>query len=675
MRGKRILALLCAASLCCMSLSCAAPTRGLAEGEVVQAAEEEARRQAEEEARKRAEAEAAKKAEEEAAAKRAAEEEARKRAEAEAAKKAEEEAAAKRAAEEEARRQAEAEAAKKAEEEAAAKKAAEEEARRQEEAEAAKKAEEEAAAKKAEEEAAAAKKAEEEAAAKKAEEEAAAAQKAEEEAAAAKKAEEEAAAAKKAEEEAAAAQKAEEEAAAAKKAEEEAAAAQKAEEEAAAAQKAEEEAAAANPPAEAPTEAPTPVPTEAPTEAPTEVPAPDEGVDLPTETKGEVKLSNLEVSKKEIKPGRKLVFTYKLENADKVTWKAVRSDGVKGGSGETTGDSFTWRPKKSGIYTVTVKATDGEITKTKKCTVTVTSGKLAAKAKAPTGYAVVGKSDLAYDIGVTGGCEPYTINITIEYKGDTIFMSDELEDRVTCPPAGYGKHYLYLEVIDATGATSKAKALVRASTTETNDPPSLPRLNAKMTFAERLVAVAASQVGYHEVEENFILDADQKPQNWSYYGAWYGMPYEEWCVMFVMYCLNKAGVGGMLGVYANTNRWRVALGSSYDDNEDEFIPEAGDIIYFHHDRVSDDPNFPNHVGIVTGYDPDKDVVYTVEGNTGMAVRAKQYTRDDPCIVGYLSLRKYMRRLDKAYRLRVDTARAEERSRLVNRGKDVAIQFE
>ena len=48
------------------------------------------------------------------------------------------------------------------------------------------------------------------------------------------------------------------------------------------------------------------------------------------------------------------------------------------------------------------------------------------------------------------------------------------------------------------------------------------------------------------------------------------------------------------------------------------------------------------------------------------------TRD---YVGYVSLRKVMRRWDKAYRLRLDNARADERNRMKNRGKSTVIERE
>ena len=142
-------------------------------------------------------------------------------------------------------------------------------------------------------------------------------------------------------------------------------------------------------------------------------------------------------------------------------------------------------------------------------------------------------------------------------------------------------------------------------------------------------------------------------QGWSYYGGWYGMPYEEWCAMFVSYCLEKAGIGeGIMPHSANCNRWKGYLGARYIDDEDNYYPEAGDLIFFHHDRVSKDPNFPNHIGIVTGYDAGKNLVYTVEGNSGKSVRTHEYDHESSVIVGYASMRYCMLRWDDEYKSRI-----------------------
>ena len=239
---------------------------------------------------------------------------------------------------------------------------------------------------------------------------------------------------------------------------------------------------------------------------------------------------------------------------------------------------------------------------------------------------------LCYDITIKGGCEPYTMNTVVKYKGDKIFTSKEVL------------------VTDGAGDTVKVKANIVSASNEKNEAPALPRLKEDMTFADKLVTVAKSQLGYRESNENFILQGGDAVQGWSFYGGWYGAPYEEWCAMFVSYCLVNAGIGEDIMPHSgNCNRWKGDLGARYIDDEDEYIPEPGDIIFFHHNRVSNDPNYPNHIGIVTQYDADSDTVYTVEGNSGKSVRDRQYERASSVIVGYASMRACMLEHDSVYR--------------------------
>ena len=214
------------------------------------------------------------------------------------------------------------------------------------------------------------------------------------------------------------------------------------------------------------------------------------------------------------------------------------------------------------------------------------------------------------------------MNTVVKYKGDKIFTSKEVLEKVVCDALGYGDNKLTVTVTDGAGDTVKVKANIVSASNEKNEAPALPRLKEDMTFADKLVAVAKSQLGYRESNENFILQGGDAVQGWSFYGGWYGAPYEEWCAMFVSYCLV---------------------------NEDEYIPEPGDIIFFHHNRVSNDPNYPNHIGIVTQYDAGSDTVYTVEGNSGKSVRDRQYERASSVIVGYASMRACMLEHDSVYR--------------------------
>jgi hypothetical protein len=307
-------------------------------------------------------------------------------------------------------------------------------------------------------------------------------------------------------------------------------------------------------------------------------------------------------------------------------------------------------PELSGVYKVIVNATTGNKTASCSCTVIVRESPLAVEVK-PAKYARQGGEKLEYTINILGGCAPYTMNVVVKHKGKKIFTSEEVVlNKVTCDAVGYGNNKLTVTVTDATGKTVKAKANIVSSGNKPNKAPTLPELTEDMTFADKLLAVANSQLGYRESTQNFILRGGSAVQGWSYYGGWYGAPFDEWCAMFVSYCLVKAGIDQeMMPHHGNCNHWKSDLGERYIDDEDNYIPEPGDIIFFHHNRVSKDPNYPNHIGIVTNYDAETDTVYTVEGNSGKSVRARQYDRASAVIVGYASLRDCMVQYDDVYR--------------------------
>ena len=250
-------------------------------------------------------------------------------------------------------------------------------------------------------------------------------------------------------------------------------------------------------------------------------------------------------------------------------------------------------------------------------------------------------------INITGGKAPYVVNS----NGVDVVFDIGGEQIVNAVPEKWGQFKWKVIVTDALGTCVDVEVAVLVSSDDMNTPPSLPELKSYMTFAERLVAVALSQIGYEESESNFIVRDDGSIQGWSFYGSWYGMPYEEWCAMFVSYCLEMAGIPeNAIPRCANNQRWKEKLGNKYIDNEDEYRPEPGDIVFFHHDRVSNDPNFPNHVGIVTKVNSDGFKISTVEGNAGKAVKERKYETGDTVIVGYVSMRSIMEKYDPTYEI-------------------------
>ena len=125
----------------------------------------------------------------------------------------------------------------------------------------------------------------------------------------------------------------------------------------------------------------------------------------------------------------------------------------------------------------------------------------------------------------------------------------------------------------------------------------IPDLSDCETWAEKLLAVAGSQLGYHESILNFIVDSDGEHKGYTRYGEWYGNPYGDWCAMFVSFCLKYAGIDEeAIPQNANCSDWVTNLKKMeiYED-ADFYVPEAGDIVFFD----QSDADRPNHVGIIS----------------------------------------------------------------------------
>jgi len=140
-----------------------------------------------------------------------------------------------------------------------------------------------------------------------------------------------------------------------------------------------------------------------------------------------------------------------------------------------------------------------------------------------------------------------------------------------------------------------------------------------------IVRVALSQVG----DEN---NGGQK--FWSYMGFTNKVP---WCASFVSWCGNEcgyieAGVMPNSGLcndfrdfFKERNQWKdsQAQGGNY-------IPKAGDFILFQ--WLGSATADLDHIGIVTACDGT--TVFTVEGNSGDAVKCNTYPINSTSIIGY-----------------------------------------
>ena len=145
----------------------------------------------------------------------------------------------------------------------------------------------------------------------------------------------------------------------------------------------------------------------------------------------------------------------------------------------------------------------------------------------------------------------------------------------------------------------------------------------------RMVEIALSQVGTREKN----ADGTYGKGNFTEYGAWYGMDGQPWCAMFVSWSADQAGLlNSAVPKHASTSRG-VAMYKEkglYAPQKSGYVPREGDAIYF----STPSTGKMQHVGLVVAYDHANKKVYTVEGNTGNAVRIRHYDADNPRIDGY-----------------------------------------
>ena len=70
-------------------------------------------------------------------------------------------------------------------------------------------------------------------------------------------------------------------------------------------------------------------------------------------------------------------------------------------------------------------------------------------------------------------------------------------------------------------------------------------------WAEDVIAIAESQLGYTESERNYTVTENGARKGYTRYGDWYGDPYGDWSAMFVSFCLYYAGISRQSVPYAS----------------------------------------------------------------------------------------------------------------------------
>lgn len=151
-------------------------------------------------------------------------------------------------------------------------------------------------------------------------------------------------------------------------------------------------------------------------------------------------------------------------------------------------------------------------------------------------------------------------------------------------------------------------------------------------WADDVLAVAKSQLGYRESTDNYIVEEDGTTmKGYTRYGAWYGDSYGDWCAMFVSFCLNYAEVPrNEVPIDCNCQNWIQTLSDRgmYFDASSDYQPEQGDLIFFSIKKNGTS----DHVGLVA--EVNEYTIKTIEGNSGNQVEYNTYDINDARILGY-----------------------------------------
>ena len=245
-----------------------------------------------------------------------------------------------------------------------------------------------------------------------------------------------------------------------------------------------------------------------------------------------------------------------------------------------------------------------------------------------------GTSDESSD-GISDGTSNETPSETPDENldGDSDETPDGTEDHVHTDACYEKKLVCQLEEHTHTLACySNPEADVENSGVWENTIPQ----NLGDNWAENVVAVAKSQLGYTESTANYtVLEDGTTMKGYTRYGEWYGSPYDDWSAMFVSFCLNYAGVPNTSVPYASDCAdWINQLqNAGLYKSAAECIPEQGFPVFFD----TDGDGAADYAGIVTGVSEDGATLSIIEGDITDAVVQRSCSTGDGTILGYCVL--------------------------------------
>ena len=245
-------------------------------------------------------------------------------------------------------------------------------------------------------------------------------------------------------------------------------------------------------------------------------------------------------------------------------------------------------------------------------------------------YAFAGENALTFETQITGGTEPFETSCEIDRDGTPVWSSQEYQPEVTYMPEEAGGYELVLSVTDAAGQAASGRCAIPVAVRHEESPsdwePALKEVRMTGRYAEDLLAIARTQLGYTESADNFIVTEEGARQGYTRYGQWQGDAYEPWDAAFAAFCLYYAGVRD---VPADTKaeKWADELKrrGMYRDLTAENRPEEGDFLFTRDGEVT-------RIGLVEKTDDTG--VTAIEGDVGGAVARVTYGWDDARLAGF-----------------------------------------
>lgn len=162
---------------------------------------------------------------------------------------------------------------------------------------------------------------------------------------------------------------------------------------------------------------------------------------------------------------------------------------------------------------------------------------------------------------------------------------------------------------------------------EANWTATIPSLTGN--WNEDAVAVADSQLGYHESAANYHVSDNNEKKGYTRYGAWMNDPYADWNTDFVLFCLHYANVdANALSLSNDISTW---TSNGAFVSKDSYAPNAGDLI------VLDENNdgAADHAAIIT--EANGNAIRIVEGDLSDAVTQANYDTTDARVIGYIRM--------------------------------------